>query len=106
MLSISSLSTVHLRIPVRGELAGAPVDPTGDAVAVALVAGSADPQPADWIAGSWEADARLAPPTYYARVLVGPGGDKALAKGSYNAWVRLSDPPEVPVIPAGQVVVF
>ncbi len=102
---ISATSKQYVYVPVSMKTAGAYGDPTVDVVSFAFLPGAGPPQTADWQNGSWETDATLAPPTYYARCLVGTGG-VVLAAGTYNVWLRLTDNPEIPIAPVGRLVIY
>lgn len=97
-MQVSTLSKEFVRIPVTAIVDGAIVDPTGDAVQVALVAVGAQPQSTDWQAGDWE----TAGTQHYARLLQNPGK----AAGVYDVWLQITDSPEVIVRKAGQVTVY
>lgn len=86
-MRISSLTLEYLVTTVT-----APVDPTADVVEFAFVAPFTEPGALDWSAGQW-----VAGTTYDARILVGPGGTVTLTEGDYNAWIRITDSPEIPV---------
>lgn len=105
-LVISVLDLEYVRVPVSAKTAGADVNPTSDTVVMAFTAiPGVDPVGGDWKTSSWETDATTTPSTYYARCLIGPGGTIALAVGSYQVWVKVTDSPEVPVKRAGVLVV-
>lgn len=103
-LTISSLSTVYVHVPVRDVLFAA--DPTTSPVQVAFPARGVEPVESDWRAADWRTDSAVTPPVYYARCLVGPMGTVQLADGLYDVWVRVTDNPERPVLraPGGLVV--
>lgn len=96
----TSLEYVRTRVDVTDDT-GAAVDPTSDPVAMAFTANGADPVSGDWKTASWTTDATGARPVYRARCLVGPAGTVTLTAGLYAVWVRITDSPEIPVIPAG-----
>ncbi|MCI3277643.1 hypothetical protein [Streptomyces cylindrosporus] len=82
--------------------AGTPVNPTSDVVEFAFTTGIAKPASGDWKTGSWDGTEPRAPDgAYLARCLVGPGGTVELPVGQYTMWIRITDNPEVPVIPFG-----
>lgn len=81
-------------------------NPTGDSVAIAFTAPGADPQPSDWNAAGWDASADVGVNQYLARCLVGPGGAVQLAVGAYQVWIKITDNPEVPVLPAGYLTIY
>lgn len=102
-LTQSVLSTQYVQVQIRATKNGAAFNPATDVVALAFVPFTrASPQPpvsADWHTGSWESDPDG---TYWAQILVGPAnGGLVLAVGSYRIYVRVTDSPEVPVLPAG-----
>src|SRR3954452_21641036 len=99
--SQSALSTEHVRIAVAAKMQGAVYDPTGDTVQMAFIQGDGSPSSADWHTASWEVNGT----TYYACCLVGPTGGTILPASPvpYTAWVKVTDNPEVPVRPAGQL---
>jgi hypothetical protein len=66
-------------------LAGAPVDGT------------------TWTAGAWIGTAGT---TRTARILVGQGGTLDPGPGNYTVFVRVTDTPEIPVIPAGSLLLY
>lgn len=104
---IAAASVEYLRVAVSAKEAGVVVNPTTDAVAMAVKT-SGTPSGGDWKTAAWETDATTDPDTYYARVLVGTGTDVgALTAGdTYSVWVRVSDSPEVPIKHAGYIQVI
>lgn len=102
-LSMSALSTQYVQVPVTAFAAGVAVNPTGDTVQLAFTTIGATPTTGDWHTGSWD----IAPGnnTYLAQVLVGPAG-VAIAKGTYQVWVKVTDNPEIPVVQTGTVTIF
>lgn len=101
-LRISALTLEYLRYPITARRDGADIDPTGDAVAFAVVAARTEPVSGDWKVGEWEIDGD----TTYARVLVGPGGTITLTPERYDVWLRITDDPEIPVRKIGSLRVF
>jgi hypothetical protein len=100
-ITISSLSTEYVQVPVQATIMGVPYNPTADAVSLAFVVGNA--YPTLWYAGSWVTTAQG---NYLAQTLIGPAnGGTVLAPGTYNIYVKITDNPEVPVIPSGSVTV-
>ena len=81
-------------------------NPTTDTVQMAFTATGVDPQPADWQTASWDTSATLGPNQYLAQCLVGPGGTVALTNGTYQIWVKVTDNPEIPQLPAGQLLIY
>lgn len=103
--SPSRASTQFWRVRVKGTSQGAAVDPTGDAVYIAIVALGVTPAASDFKAATWSTE----PDGYYALLLVGPGAGAAISFASAAAgtqvavWVKVTDDPEVPVLLAGTV---
>jgi len=104
-LRISVQSTEYVRIPVSARSSGAWVNPTTDVVAMALPYRGVAPVSGDWKTASWETDSTQSPATYYARLLVGPGGT-AYLPGDYDVYVKVTDNPEIPVLLSGELVFF
>jgi hypothetical protein len=101
-LSISSLATLNVQVPVSATIGGSLYNPTNDVVAMAFMTGSAKPGTLDWVTGSWD----TAPgPVYLAQCLVGPSGGKSLGVGVYTVWIRITDNPEQPVDVVGTLTI-
>jgi hypothetical protein len=98
-LTISSLSTVYIQIPVRAYIEGQAYNPSGDVVALAFMTGWTNPASGDWHTGSWSTGEFGE--TYLAQLLVGPSGGLSLAVGTYSMWLKITDNPEVPVSQPG-----
>lgn len=81
-------------------------NPTTDVVAMAFTVQGVRPQSTDWKTASWNTAALVGPNNYLARCLVGPGGTVQLAAGQYKIWVKITDNPEIPQIPAGQLTIY
>jgi hypothetical protein len=96
-LSQSVLSTQYIQVLVA--VAGASgYSPASDPVAFAFTNANAYPaaEPSQWHAGSWAA---YPGGQYWAQVLIGPAnGGIALATGTWQAWLKITDDPEVPVL--------
>lgn len=105
MLTVSTASLEYVRVPMAGLAAGQAVDPTGDTVAMAFLAGAGPPESGDWKTAGWDTDPSTYPPTYWAQCLVGPAGTVTLTAGVYSVWVKVTDSPETPVKRAGQLKV-
>jgi hypothetical protein len=103
VISSASLEYVYSRVSAKAS--GAAVNPTGDTVAMAFKQGDAEPTAPDFKTASWETDSTTTPPTYYARCLVGPGGAATLADGTWTAWIKVTDSPEIPVRRIGKLTV-
>ena len=100
-LRISSLTKEYVKTKVTAKEAGVEVDPTGDVVEFAFTARDADPT--TWTAGAWET---IDDDDYWARVVIGPGGDITLPKGEYDAWVRITEVLEIPARRFDVLIVF
>lgn len=98
-------STEYRRWPVSFTVDGATSDPTGDAVAVAFMDTGTAPQEDDFQSAEWETDESTDPPTYYVRILLGPGGVE-LGAGTFYVWLRVVDDPEAPVLLVDSLTVF
>lgn len=101
--SISSLSTVYFSIPVAATgNNGLPVNPTADPVYFAFKAVGVDPASGDWDTGSW--DTYLPPASkYVAKILIGPGASVNPGAGTWIAWLKITDSPEVPVFEVAEL---
>jgi hypothetical protein len=99
MISRSVLDTRYVAIPVSATgTTGLPIDPTGDTVQFAFMPTPPGTSPGngDWRAGSW---ASTSSGGYLAQCLVGPAnGGVALATGTYQIWLKVTDSPEIPVV--------
>lgn len=96
----SGASTAYIQCPVTAWQNGAPFDPSSSTVAMAFLTPGITPTSGDWHTGSWDTDPAGSP---IAQVLVGPAGTLTLSRGVYQAWVKVTDSPEVPVAPVGIV---
>lgn len=102
----SQASKEYIEVPVISR-----TDPTGDVVQMAF---PTDDNPTTWYNGSWDpAGAVDKMPgqgsVYLARCLVGPGGGVVTLTAQaapYNVYVKITDAPEVPVLKAGQVLIY
>lgn len=102
MINQSALSLEFVAAAVTATSAGVPVNPTGDTVAFAFTTPPARPVSGDWKTGAWDSTQPRTPGNaYIAHCLVGPGGTVTLPAGRYTMWVRITDNPEIPVIPFG-----
>ncbi len=81
-------------------------NPTTDVVQMAFTTQGGRPQSSDWKAASWDTAASVGINNYLARCLVGPGGTVTLTTGQYAIWVKVTDNPEVPELPAGQLAIY
>lgn len=105
MQSITRESRQYVQAHVDVTIGGQPYDPTADVVEFAFTAIGA--RPATWYTGGWDGSAPIpGSNAYRAQVLVGPGSNgPTLAAGKYAVWLRITDNPEQPVLPVGQLVV-
>ena len=94
-------SLEYLPVKVSAEKDGAPYDPTADVVQIALPVINVDVVGGDWKDGIWE----TVNGEYFAKILVGPGGDVTLNKGDYDILIKITDSPEVPIMRAGMLTI-
>lgn len=100
----SHLSLKNIFLPVAATKLGLPYNPTGDIVQFAFMPTPTQvPQPADLVSGAWEIWTTDALYPYRAKCLVGPGGTIALGIGIYIIYVKITDNPEIPFDPVGQL---
>ena len=94
--SVLSTQMLQILVTIRSP---AGYDPASDVVAMAftpLTYPGTSPAPGNWVTGSWST---FPGPAYWAQALVGPvNGGTALAIGTYQVWLRVTDSPEVPVL--------
>lgn len=105
MQTIDRSSRQFVQAQVTVTAAGQPYNPTGDLVEFAFTAIGG--RPTTWYTGGWDGTQAI-PGTnsYRAQVLVGPGSTgPTLTAGRYAVWIRITDDPEQPVIPVGQLTV-
>ena len=101
-IGFSRLATLYYLVPVTASKAGVAYNPTSDTVQFAFMPQATQvPQVSDWVSGSWDTVAGEILYPYSAKCLVGPAGTVALGIGSYYAYVKIGDSPEVPVLLAG-----
>jgi hypothetical protein len=97
----SVLSTEFIPARVQAHLFNTNIiyNPTGDVVEAAFKAPGVNPANPDWVAATW---VTVNQSRFFALCLVGPGVGAAinLSAGTYKMWLRITDNPEVPVIPA------
>lgn len=101
-MTFSHLSLEYIKLPVEVVINGVAYDPHLDAVVLAFPVRGVDPVALDWKTGSWELGSDG---IWMARCLVGPGGTVTLTAGTYDAWVKITDSPEIPVRKCGVVEV-
>lgn len=102
-MSQDSESKEFVNAKIGAEDAGVPADISGDTVEFAFTL--RDDKPTTWLPGAWASTTPLADGRYTARCMVGPGGVITLAPGTYTVTVRVTDDPEIPVIPCGQIII-
>lgn len=102
VLGMSRLATMYYLVPLTAARSGSPYDPTGDAVQFAFVPQATQvPGNSDWVTGSWDTDTSSLLYPYSAKCLVGPAGTITLGLGTYYAYLKVTDSPEIPVLLAG-----
>jgi hypothetical protein len=102
VITQSALSLEYVPAAITATAMGAPANPTSDPVSFAFTEIGVEPATGDWKAGAWDGTQPRTPGTaYIAHCLVGPGGAVTLPAGKYTMWVRITDSPEIPVIPFG-----
>lgn len=102
MLTISAASLAYVPAKVTAISRGEPYDPTNDLVEFSFTTPGVSLVGAQWYAGLWDGTDPL-PGTdadYVAVCMVGPSGTATLAPGQYQVSVRITDSPEIPVLPA------
>lgn len=104
MLSIDRDSRQFVQAQVAATVAGQPYNPTTDTVEFAFATGTGRPD--TWYTGSWTTATISGTNTYWAQILIGPGGSgPVLTVGRYFVWIRITDNPEQPVIPVGWLAI-
>ena len=103
-IGMSHLSTQYYLVPVSVTNLGLPYNPTGDSVQFAFMPTPTQvPQLADWVAGAWATNAASMLYPYSVKCLVGPSGTITLGIGTWVAYVKITDNPEIPVEIVGQL---
>jgi hypothetical protein len=101
---MSHLSLEYYQVPVSATAEGVPYNPVSDALAFAFMPTSTQvPSSGDWVTGSWGTDSSSILYPYSALCLVGPSGVITLGIGTYVAYIKITDSPEIPVEIAGQL---
>ncbi|MFC8676686.1 hypothetical protein ACFUEN_28875 [Streptomyces griseorubiginosus] len=105
MQTIYRASREYVGAEVTATVQGQPYDPTGDVVEFAFTAIGGHPE--TWYPGGWDGTNPIpGSNAYRAQALVGPSSPgPTLASGRYTVWIRITDSPEQPVIPVGQLTV-
>lgn len=100
MRTVSAASREYVPASVTATVAGSPYSPIADPVDFGFTSIGAA-APTLWYPGLWDAAPNPGTSTYTAQCLVGPGGTVTLAQGEYQVWIRVTDNPEMPVLPVG-----
>lgn len=106
---ISAQSKQYVIVEVEGQDDNGVINPTGLAVAFAFLPQDTVPTGATtWYAGSWFTVTQTGlDPIYKARVLIGPGGGVVtLTEGSWDVYVRVTHPTEVPIEKADTIYIY
>ena len=91
----SVLSTNYVQVQVITRSPSS-YDPTGDTVQMAFTPLTyPETSPTSWVTGSW---VTFPGPAYWAEALVGRERGTALALGTYQVWVKVTDSSAVPVL--------
>lgn len=98
-------SLEYLPVLVNAFRAGEPYDPSSDSVWIALPDLDQNPISGGWKSATWDTVVVDSDTLYYAKILVGPGGDIDLALGDYDILVKISASPETPIIRAGRLTI-
>ncbi|MFI5814840.1 hypothetical protein ACIA7S_28275 [Streptomyces sp. NPDC051643] len=96
-------SREFVQATVEATVEGQPYNPTHDVIEFAFT--SIGGRPTTWYPGGWDGtDPIPGTTTYKAQALIGPGSNgPTLTPGRYDVFVRITDTPEQPVIPVGQL---
>ena len=97
-MQISSQSLEYVRLHVTATTGGQPLDPTALTIEMAFPAPGIAPAGGDWKTATWDYDTIGSTIRYLAQCLVGPGGTVTLPVGAYDAYIRATSLPEVPVL--------
>ncbi|MEU7855250.1 hypothetical protein [Nonomuraea sp. NPDC049141] len=98
METISSLSREWLPFWIRGAVGSEQVE-------IAFTVPCVEPVENDWAGAEWDPLSVTAKGAT-ARILFGPGGTTSRPEGTWQAWVRITAPPQLPVLPAGLIDVI
>jgi hypothetical protein len=101
---MSHLSTQYYLVPVAASTSGTSYNPTSDSVQFAFMPQATRvPENSDWVSGSWQTVPTNIIYPYAARCLVGPSGTVNPGIGTYYAYCKITDNPEIPVLICGQL---
>lgn len=105
MQRIDRSSREFVYAAVQAAVQGEPYNPTADVVEFAFPDVSG--RPTTWYPGGWDGTGPISGSTAYrAHILIGPGSTgPTLAPGKYAVFIRITDNPEQPVLPVGQIAV-
>lgn len=103
MLTMSAASLEYVQANITASKQGAAYNPTADNVQFAFVAPGESLIGAQWLTGSWDGTTPRTSGVYVCQCLVGPGGTTQLAPGIYDYAIKITDSPEVPVLPVGRI---
>jgi hypothetical protein len=102
-LRIPAVSTQYVVADVTTAAGGMSFSPTSFPVNFAFISGPSEPQESDWVPGGWASEIQ----PYVAQVLVGPyNGGLVLSPGSYQVWVQVVSPVQVPVMQVGTLEIY
>ena len=105
-IGMSHLSLQYYFVPVQVTKLGIAYNPAGDPVSFAFMPTPTQvPQVSDWVSGSWDVNQASVLFPYSAKCLVGPSGAITLGIGTYVAYLKITDSPEIPVLLGGQLQV-
>jgi len=98
-ISTASTPVMQVHITTKAEL-GAPFDPTGDTVEMCFLPdGVAPVLSTTWFPASWQTDTMTS--RYYAQCQIGLNTSVGvLSVGTWRPWVRITDTPELIILPA------
>ena len=103
-IGMSHLSLQYYFVPVSVTKLGLAYNPTGDTVQFAFMPTPTQvPMVSDWVSGSWDTNQASVLFPYSCKCLVGPGGTITLGIGTYVAYTKITDDPEIPAMIVGQL---
>lgn len=101
-IGMSHLSTQYYIVPVSATTSGTSYNPTADTVQFAFMPQATQvPGNSDWVSGSWDTVPTSLLYPYAAKCLVGPSGITNPGIGTFYAYLKITDNPELPVLLAG-----
>jgi hypothetical protein len=99
MRTIQFGSQEYVSASITATVAGAPYNPTSDLVEFSFPTPGA--RPTVWYPGSWDPAPNPRTNVYTAICLIGPTGTANPPIGTYQVFIRVTDNPEIPILPAG-----